>query len=112
MYERRPRQPAVELIDQLGAALDSLDAGTIRIGKRLVERLSGIVESRFARQSKPDLDQAKLRRLEAGGGKKKIAEIKKVERRHGLQHLELLDQQFQDFIDAVETVHDAAELFV
>src|SRR5262249_8442145 len=42
----------------------------------------------------------------------KVAEIEEVERRHRLQHLELLDQELEDLVDAVEPMHDASEILV
>src|SRR5262245_14538853 len=112
MHERRARQPAVELVDQLRALLGVRDAGFVGCGKGLVERLAGIVHPRFERQAEPDLDQTKLHRLEARGGEEKVAEIEEVERRHRLQHLELLDQELEDLDDALEPTHDAAEILV
>jgi hypothetical protein len=112
VHERRARQPAIELVDQLRPALGARDAGLVGRGERLVERLAGVVDPRLERQAEPDFDQAKLHRLEARGRKQEVAEIEEVERRHRLQHLELLDQQLEDFDDAIEPVHDAAEIFV
>src|SRR6266508_4616621 len=65
-----------------------------------------------ARSAEPDLDQPELGRLEAGGRKQEVAEIEEVERRHRLQHLELLDQQLEDFVDAVQPMDDAPEILI
>jgi hypothetical protein len=65
VHERRARQPAVELIDQLRAAFRNRDAGLVGCDQRCVERLAGVAQPRLGRQPEPDLDQAKLRGLEA-----------------------------------------------
>src|SRR5262249_12457676 len=56
--------------------------------------------------------QSELRRLKARRRKQKIAEIEKIKRRHRLQHLELLDQELEDLVDALEPAHDASEILV
>ena len=112
VHERRARQPPIELVDQLRTALGRADAGSVGVVERGVERLAGVVRPRVPGETEPDLDHAKLRRLEAGRRKQEIAKVQEVERRHRLQDFELLDQQLEDLVDAVEPVHDAAEILV
>src|SRR4029077_15614142 len=73
---------------------------------------AGVLRAHAAREAEPDLDQSELRRLEARRREQIVAEIEEIERRHRLQHLELLDQELEDLVDALEPVHDAPEILV
>jgi hypothetical protein len=55
------------------------------------------------------LDQAELQALEAGGGHQKVAEVEEVHGRHGLEHVELLDQELLDLDDALDAVDGRAQ---
>src|SRR5262249_28116633 len=56
--------------------------------------------------------QAELYRLKARGRSKEVAEVEKIERGHGLEHVELMDQQLDDLANASEPVHHASQAIV
>ena len=110
--ERRAAQPRIELLDQLRLALDLGEPRAVRRRQPVVEGARVEQEPALALEAEPGLDRAELHRLETGGRHQQVAEIQEVERRHGLEHVELLDQELEDLVDAVEAVHDAAEMLV
>ena len=66
----------------------------------------------LAAQTELDLDQAELQALEAGRRKQHVAELEEVERRHSLQHVDLLQEQALDPADPLERLDGESELAV
>ena len=69
---------------------------------RQAGEVRGLLELRAPLVNEPQLllDQAELEALEAGGRRQRVAKIQEVERRHRLQHAQLVHQQLLDFHDA------------
>ncbi len=63
-----------------------------------------------ARQPEAHLDEAELQALESRRRHQQVAELEEIERRHGLQHVELADEQLPDFPDAGQCMDDAPDV--
>ena len=100
--EGRSLEPALDQVEERGLLLRSLDARGIVLGE--ARRVGSVVELEAVPAPHPQLvlDQAELNALKARGRDQVVAEIEEVERRHGLQHVDLLNQDALDLDDAPE----------
>jgi hypothetical protein len=64
----------------------------------------------LAAEPEAHLDQPELQALEAGRRNQQVAELQEVERRHGLEHVELTDQQLPDLQGSGERMDDAPDI--
>ena len=72
--------------------------------------IAGQFEAVLGTHPQPVLDQPKLDTLESRGRDQEVAELEEVERGHGFEHADLLDQQLLDLGDAVEAGDDSQHL--
>src|SRR5262249_47326169 len=110
--ERGTRKPAVELIDQRVTLFDVSNSPAVAFGELEVEPVVVKLQAAFEAQAEPDLDEAELYRLKARSRSEQVAEIEKIERCHGLEHVELMDQQLDDLVDTPEPVHHPSQAIV
>src|SRR5205823_9015602 len=101
--EGRSLEPTLDQIEERRLLLRSLDTrGILCAQARRVGR--GVqLKAVLAPHSQLVLDQAKLSALKARGRDQIVAEIEEVERSHGLQNVDLLNQNPLDLDDAPAT---------
>src|SRR5215471_16203219 len=83
------RKPSVEQVEERRLAAGSAKRGAVGLGKALVDCLVVEQNACFRWQAQPRLDQPELQRLKARSRHQEVTEIQEVERRHGLEHIEL-----------------------
>ena len=100
--ERRAFEPGLDLGEQGRFALGPLDQLPVLGGEAGRVHRSGDPRPTTGLHSKAVLDQAELDALESRCGHEQTAKVEEVERRHRLQHVDLVEQQPLDLRDAVE----------
>ena len=110
--EGRPLQPGLDLVEEGGGRLGLGDARALRLREQGVVGLVGVGQALGPGQAEAGLQQAELQALEARSRKQQVAEIKEVEGRHALEHVELLDQQLLDPRDPRQAVDRLTDLAV
>src|SRR5215469_3149300 len=83
------RKPLVEQIEERRLSAGSAKGGAVGLGQALVDCLVVEQNACFRWQAQPRLDQPELQRLKARSRHQEVTEIQEVERRHGLEHIEL-----------------------
>src|SRR5262249_11943983 len=100
--EGRALEPSLDEIEERGRLLRGLDPRGVVGGE--ARRVGSVedLEAILAPHPQLVLDQAELNPLEARRRDKLVPEVEEVERGHGLQDVDLLDQDALDLDDAPE----------
>lgn len=110
LQEGRALQPLLHLVKQRLARGQLAELCLLCLLEDRSVRLVVVREPARLGQTEHHLHHPKLEALEARGREEIVAEVEKIEGRHGLQHPNLLNEQLQDFGHPLEAGHRIADV--
>jgi hypothetical protein len=100
--ERCALQPALDEFEEAASRLNAFKEGLLVFGEDNFVRLAVVGHPVFLAQTEGRFDHPELHALETRSGKEVVPKVKKVERREGFHHVNLLHHQAHNRGDTLE----------